>query len=79
MHPTTTAHPGASDEASGALVLPAELVGLERVWLVFDGADEAAVQAARGQWTQLTGWGMAAQYWADETGSWVKKVEKAAV
>ena len=23
MHPTTTAHPGASDEASGALVLPA--------------------------------------------------------
>ncbi len=63
----------------GALVAQAELVGLERVWLVFDGADEAAVQAARAQWTQLTGWGLAAQYWADDSGSWVKKVEKAAV
>lgn len=63
----------------GALVDRAELAGLERVWLVFDGADEAAVEAARGQWAQLTGWGMAAQYWADDSGSWVKKVEKAAV
>ena len=63
----------------GASMERAELAGLERVWLLFDGADDAAVQAARGQWTQLTAWGMAAQYWADETGSWVKKVEKAAV
>ncbi len=63
----------------GALVNRADVEGLERVWLLFDGADEAAVQAARGQWTLLTGWGMAAQYWADETGNWVKKVEKAAI
>lgn len=63
----------------GALVAQPELAGLERVWLVFDGADEAAVQAARGQWTLLTGWGLAAQYWADDSGSWVKKVEKAVV
>ncbi len=62
----------------GALVSRQEVVALERVWLLFDGSDEAAVQAARGQWTQLTGWGLAAQYWADETGSWVKKLEKAA-
>ena len=62
----------------GALAGQAEVVGLERVWLVFDGSDAAAVQAARGQWTLLTGWGLAAQYWADETGPWVKKVEKAA-
>jgi DNA polymerase-3 subunit chi len=63
----------------GAMVSREEVAGLDRVWLLFDGADEAAVQAARGQWTLLTGWGMAAQYWADETGSWVKKVEKAAI
>ena len=62
----------------GAGVTRAELAGLERVWVVFDGDDEAAVQAARGQWSELTGWGLAAQYWADETGVWVKKVEKEA-
>ena len=63
----------------GALVGPAEVVGLERVWLLFDGGDPAAVEAARRQWTLLTGWGLAAQYWADDTGAWVKKVAKAAV
>ena len=63
---------------SGATVLPDEVAGLERVWLLFDGADEAAVQAARGQWTLLTGWGLAAQYWSDEGGAWVKKVDKPA-
>lgn len=64
---------------SGAKVQRDELAGLERVWLLFDGADPAAVQAARDQWTLLTGWGLAAQYWSDESGAWVKKAEKAAV
>ena len=64
---------------SGAEVQRDEVPALERVWLLFDGADEAAVQAARDQWTRLTGWGMAAQYWSDDSGTWVKKVEKAAV
>jgi DNA polymerase III subunit chi len=64
---------------AGAEVQRDEVATLERVWLLFDGADEAAVQAAREQWTRLTGWGMAAQYWSDDSGSWVKKVEKAAV
>jgi DNA polymerase III subunit chi len=63
---------------SGAEVQPEEVTGLERVWLLFDGADEGAVQAARAQWTRLTGWGMAAQYWAGDSGGWVKKVDKAA-
>jgi DNA polymerase-3 subunit chi len=62
----------------GATVDPAELPGLDRVWLLFDSADEVAVQAARGQWTRMTGWGLAAQYWSDETGPWVKKMEKPA-
>ncbi len=63
---------------SGAEVVQSELDGLQRVWILFDGADAAAVQAARGQWTLLTGWGLAAQYWSDEGGSWAKKVDKAA-
>jgi DNA polymerase III subunit chi len=49
---------------------------LERLWVLFDGTDEAAVQAARGLWTELTGQGMAAQYWSEESGRWQMKVEK---
>lgn len=61
----------------GAHPLPGEET-LERLWVLFDGADEAAVQAARGLWTRLTGAGMAAQYWSEESGRWVMKVEKKA-
>lgn len=61
----------------GATPLPGEEV-LERLWILFDGSDEAAVQAARGLWTRLTGAGMAAQYWSEDTGRWVMKVEKKA-
>ena len=63
---------------AGAEVARDEVAGLERVWLLFDGADADAVQAARSQWTLLTGWGLAAQYWSDEDGPWLKKVDKAA-
>ena len=62
---------------AGAEVTEAEASTLDRVWLIFDGADPTVVQTARGQWTRLTGWGLAAQYWSDETGAWVKKTEKA--
>ena len=64
---------------AGANVDRSELEGLDRVWLLFDGGDDAALQAARGQWTRMTGWGLAAQYWTDESGAWIKKVEKAGV
>ena len=59
----------------GAAPLPGE-EALERLWVLFDGGDEAAVAAARGLWTQITGLGMAAQYWSEETGRWVMKTEK---
>lgn len=59
----------------GADPVPGEET-LERIWVLFDGADEAAVQSARGLWTRLTGLGMAAQYWSEETGRWVMKTEK---
>jgi DNA polymerase-3 subunit chi len=61
----------------GAAPLPGE-EALERLWVLFDGADPAAVQSARGLWSALTGRGMAAQYWSEETGRWVMKTEKPA-
>lgn len=66
-----------------ALIDGAEPLGgeeqMERIWVLFDGANEVAVQAARGMWSRLTGIGMAAQYWSEETGRWVMKTEKKAV
>ncbi len=50
---------------------------LERVWVLFDGADPAAVEAARGRWRDVTGAGLAAQYWSEESGRWEKKMERA--
>lgn len=63
---------------AGAGVTQAEAGSLERIWIIFDGADETAVDAARGQWREVTGWGLAAQYWSDEGGAWAKKLERAA-
>ncbi|MDZ4134500.1 MAG: DNA polymerase III subunit chi, partial [Paracoccaceae bacterium] len=57
----------------GAGVTVAEAEGLERVWVLFDGNDTAAVQGARVQWKALTGAGLAAQYWSEEDGKWEKK------
>ena len=62
----------------GAAVAVDEALPLERVWVLFDGSDMAQVQGARGLWARLTGAGMAAQYWSDEGGSWVKKTERVA-
>ncbi len=77
--------PGAIGNAAKGLMLLAgaeaareEAVGLERIWVFFDGADPEAVGLARQRWTTFTSWGLAAQYWSDEGGSWVKKTERAA-
>jgi DNA polymerase III subunit chi len=59
----------------GAAVTPDETKALERVCILFDGNDPAAVDAARGQWRSLTGAGCAAQYWSEESGRWEKKAE----
>jgi DNA polymerase-3 subunit chi len=55
-----------------------EIAGLHRIWVLFDGSDDQAVAKARQSWTLFTGWGLAAQYWSDEGGTWVKKSERAA-
>ncbi|MEI6798633.1 MAG: DNA polymerase III subunit chi [Pseudomonadota bacterium] len=63
---------------AGAEAARDEVAALQRIWVLFDGADPDAVAKARQSWTQLTGWGLAAQYWSDEGGAWVKKSDRAA-
>lgn len=60
----------------GASVSADEVTAAERVCILFDGYDEAAVVHARGQWKELTDAGCAAQYWSEESGRWEKKAEK---
>jgi len=59
----------------GAPVSPEDCAGRERVWILFDGADPAAVELARGQWAALTAAGVPAQYWSEESGRWQKRTE----
>ena len=63
---------------AGAEAVRDEVADLQRIWVLFDGADPEAVAKARQSWTQLTGWGLAAQYWSDAGGAWVKKSDRAA-
>lgn len=57
----------------GARATPAEMAGFERACLLFDGHDEHAVTAARGDWRAVTAAGLPAKYWAQEQGRWVLK------
>ena len=56
-------------------VAAAEVAALERVCILFDGNDEAAVGMARGQWKALTDAGIAAQYWSEASGRWEMKAQ----
>ena len=59
----------------GAAPRPEEVDAMERVCVLFDGHNDAAVEAARAQWAALTKSGCAAQYWSEESGRWEKKAE----
>ncbi len=61
----------------GAEVAAADCDGRERVCILFNGNDPGEVAAARAQWAALTGAGIAAQYWSEETGRWAMKAGKA--
>jgi DNA polymerase-3 subunit chi len=61
----------------GAEPLPGE-EALERLWVIFDGGDTAAVGRARGLWTRLSGAGLTLQYWSEESGRWQMKTERKA-
>ncbi len=57
----------------GAAVDAGEVTSLDRVCILFDGNDPAALDVARGQWKALTGAGCSAQYWSEESGRWEKR------
>lgn len=57
----------------GAAVGSAECGNLERACIVFDGGDANAVAHAREQWKSLTGAGVIAEYWSEESGRWERK------
>ena len=61
----------------GAEVGLDEAQALERVWILFDGANPDAVAGARSQWKALTGAGLAAQYWSEDSGRWETKADSA--
>jgi DNA polymerase III subunit chi len=54
--------------------LPEDALNYERIVLLFDGADEIALSAARADWKTAKAQGLAATYWQqDENGRWEKK------
>ena len=60
----------------GAKTSPAEVAQYARVSLVFNGNDEAELQAARADWKALTDVGVTAKYWSQASGRWEMKAEK---
>ncbi|KIT17844.1 DNA polymerase III subunit chi [Jannaschia aquimarina] len=61
---------------AGAEVAPKEVAPLKRVCILFDGMDGDALARARAQWTMLTGAGVGARYWSEESGKWEEKATK---
>lgn len=57
----------------GAPVAPVRCAEAERVLILFDGNDEAALDVARGQWRALTAGGFGADYWSEASGGWRKE------
>jgi DNA polymerase-3 subunit chi len=54
--------------------MPADAAAYQRIVLLFDGEDEEALAAARGQWADAKTSGFEVTYWqADEHGRWEKK------
>lgn len=59
----------------GAAITAQEMGALSRAMIVFDGHDGAALATARAQWKALTGAGIKAKYWSEESGRWAMKAE----
>ncbi|NPD15847.1 DNA polymerase III subunit chi [Xinfangfangia sp. D13-10-4-6] len=57
----------------GAVIDPDEAARMERVWLLFEDADDQQMKAARQEWRAVVAAGLVAEYWSDETGRWVMK------
>lgn len=57
----------------GAAVTADEVAALERVCILFDGNDPAALEGARAQWRLLKAAGTTAEYWSEAGGRWERK------
>ena len=57
----------------GADVAPEEAAAYQRVWILFDGADAAALAEARERWKAFSDAGAAPQYWSEASGRWVRE------
>lgn len=62
----------------GAPVALDEAGRFSRTCVVFDGGDGDQLSRARHLWVQVTGAGLAAQYWAQEDGRWIRKQDRPA-
>lgn len=47
-----------------------ELAAHDRAFLIFDGEDPAALDAARGDWRRVVAAGLPAEFWAEDAGRW---------
>jgi DNA polymerase-3 subunit chi len=57
--------------ARAAPILSSQPAAYERIVIIFDGADEEARTAARGQWAELKAAGHTPSYWREsEAGAW---------
>lgn len=54
----------------GAAIAPEDCAALRRAVLLFDGQDEAALNAARAHWRAFVEAGISLQYWSQESGTW---------
>lgn len=75
----TVAGQAAPNDAACLMALDGVDVGadecgtLQRACIIFDGGDAAATARARDQWRALTGAGVTAEYWSEESGRWQRK------
>ena len=59
----------------GAEIGAEEARRFQRACILFDGNDGSATERARAQWKDLTGAGLAAKYWSQESGAWKMTAE----
>ena len=52
---------------------PGSLEGYKRCVVLFDGADEGQLNAARAEWTRVKAQGLAASYWKQQARGWEKQ------
>ncbi len=52
------------------LLEPSEITGFSRVYVIFDGMDDAQLSGARKSWKRVVDEGWPAAYWTDESGRW---------